>query len=289
MRNFTLGLFTLLFFSVASNAQLSCPTPGGMRANGINLNGSCFFFIQNAIPGSTVFIYNESGTVLNTNGTPASAVANTHGEVVVPFPCNQVPITSVLSILPNGQYCNIVSITNPVILPVKFSSFTSKLVSQGVLLQWSTSYELNNERYVIEKSTDGRNYAAIGETEGGENGLLTQLFNFTDASYTSGNIAYYRIRQVDIDGSSTYSKVVYVNTSRSAGQLKIFPNPFVNEIQLTGLSAADLNKGNVKLFNVAGQQINYEIVGTNAIRVDNAPAGVYVLSVNGMSYKLIKN
>jgi len=288
MRNFTLGLFTVLFFSVAANAQLACPRPSGMRANGFTLGGNCFFFVQFTIPNSTVFLYNDNGTVLNSNGTPVSGVSNSEGNITLQIPCNAAPIVAVLSILPNGQYCDIATITNPITLPVKFSSFTSKLVTGGVLLQWSTSYELNNEKYVVEKSTDGRTYTALGEVEGGENGLLDQHFSFTDRTFSQGSVAYYRIRQVDIDGASAYSKVVYVNTSKTAANLRIFPNPFVNEVQLTGLNSADLNKGNVKLFNVAGVQINYEISGTNAIRV-NAPSGVYILTVNGQSYKLIKN
>lgn len=281
MRNFTLGFFALLA-SVAVSAQ-NCPKPQGMVATGFNLNGNCFMFVISAIPNSNVTIFSD------VNGLIGTGTADANGEVVIPYTCASGPVTSVLSLLPNGNYCNVVTISNPITLPVKWSSFNTKVVPQGVLLSWATSYEFNNEKYFIEKSTDGRNYKVIGELAGSENGVANRAYSFTDGSYTSGAIAYYRIRQVDLDKAFTYSKVVYVNTSKNAGPVKIFPNPFVNEIQLTGISSAEINRGNVKLYSVAGTQVNYEISGSNAIRINDAPAGVYLLMVSGKTFKLLKN
>ena len=281
MRNFTLGFF-LLLTSFAASSQ-NCPTPNGMIATGLKLENNCFMYVINAIPQSNVYIFSSA------HGQLGTGVADAQGRVLISYNCASGPVSSVLSLLANGDYCDVATISQPITLPVKWSSFNTKIVTAGVQLSWSTSYEFNNEKFFIEKSTDGRNYEVVGEVAGAGNALETQTYAFTDGTYTTGSIAYYRIRQVDIDKSNSYSKVAYVNTSKNAGVVKIFPNPFVNEIQLTGISAADLKKANVQLFTVAGTQVKYEISGSNAIRINDAPSGVYILTVNGKSYKLLKN
>ncbi|RYY63058.1 MAG: T9SS type A sorting domain-containing protein [Chitinophagaceae bacterium] len=281
MRNFTLGLISLLS-TIAASAQ-TCPTTNGMIATGFSPDGNCFMFVQNAIPNSTVYLFS------NTTGLIAQGPANAQGNATITYNCASGPVNNILSRLPSGEYCDKFLITQQAVLPVKWSSFTTRVVTGGVQLNWSTSYEFNNEKYFVEKSSDGVNYKVVGELESGGDALETTRYQYTDGSYSVGTVAYYRIRQVDIDRSATYSKVVYVNTSKSSGPVKIFPNPFVNEIQLTGLNSAEITKGNVKVFTIAGTQVNYEISGSNAIRINDAPAGVYILSVNGNSYKLLKN
>ena len=161
------------------------------------------------------------------------------------------------------------------------------------MLKWATSYEFNNAKYVIEKSATGANgsYLPVGEVAASTSELASKSYSYTDVTFRSGDAAYYRLKQVDIDGTSTYSKVVYVNGSKSGSvKIKVFPNPFVSEVQLVGISAADLNKNNVRLFNSTGAQVNFSISGSNAIQVDeHAPAGVYILKVKDAAYKLIKN
>lgn len=281
MRNFTLGLIAL-FSTIAASAQ-NCPTSNGMVGTGFAPGGNCFMFVQNAIPNSEVYLFN------NTTGLIAQGTANAQGNATINYVCANGPVSNILSRLPSGEYCDKFIISQQAVLPVKWSSFTTRVVPQGVQLNWSTSYEFNNEKYFVEKSSDGQNYKVVGEVAAGGDALETTSYQFIDGTYSTGTVAYYRIRQVDIDRSTTYSKVVYVNTSKSTGAVKIFPNPFVNEIQLTGINSADLNKGTVQLFTIAGTRVNYEISGSNAIRINNAPAGVYILTVNGKSYKLLKN
>ncbi len=282
MRIFTLALLAVVFSVQSARAQ--CTTPGGMIATSLTLNGNCFMYVQNAIPFSSVSIYSN-------NGYAGQSFANGTGFAYVSYSCASNPIVSVLSISLDGDsICNVATISTPIPLPVKFSAFTSKIVAQGVLLKWSTSYELNNEKYIIEKSTNGSTYQAIGQVASGDNSIEVKDYQFIDASFQAGQSAYYRIRQVDIDQTTTFSKVVYVNDGKTSGPIKVFPNPFANEIQISGIRSADLNKGNVRLFNLAGAAVNYTISGSNAIRVDsNIPAGVYVLMVNGQSYKISKN
>jgi hypothetical protein len=289
MRNFTLTFLFCAFlsaFSISSSAQ--CPNASGMVATPLSGGTNCFMYVQFALPNSNVSLYNGAGTFLGQGNADAA------GRAVVLYPCASGPVTGVLSIvLATGVSCSVVNIANPATLPVKLTGFNGTITPQGALLKWATSYEFNNAKYVIEKSATGANgsYQPVGEVAASTSELASKNYSYTDASFKSGDAAFYRLKQVDIDGTSTYSKVVYVNSSKTGGvKLKVFPNPFVSEVQLVGISAADLNKNNVRLFNSTGAQVQFKISGSNAIQVDeNAPSGVYILKVKDAAYKLIKN
>jgi Secretion system C-terminal sorting domain len=289
MRNFTLvflSLFALLTISTQSQAQ--CPRPAGMTAAVLNGGGTnCFVFVQFAIPNSNVSIFNAGGFV-------AQGAANAMGTAFIVFPCTSGPITGVLSVvLPAGSpSCTTVSISAPITLPVKLTSFTGKITPQGTELKWSTSYELNNSKYIVEKSADARTYSPVGEVAASESTLEVKDYSFTDGTFKASDIAYYRLKQVDIDGHFTYSKVIYVNDSKSGAGLKVslFPNPFTNEIQIAGISSADVNTSNVRLYSAFGAQLKFELSGSNAIKVDpSLPTGMYIIKIKEKAYKIFKN
>ncbi|MCG2617089.1 T9SS type A sorting domain-containing protein [Terrimonas sp. NA20] len=287
MRIFTLGLLSVLFFTVASvNANAQCTRPQGMTAQPYKLQGLCYIYIQFAIPNSNVSIANVDGYV-------AQGTAGPNGAVTIPYDCAKAPITGVQSLTVGGQICTQVQFAQEVILPVKFESITVEVAAAGgALLKWSTSFEFNNAKYIVEKSADGRSYSAVGEVAGAVNSIELNKYSFTDASYKAGDVSFYRLKQVDFDGTTSFSKVVYINSSAKAGQsVRVAPNPFLNEdIQLIGVKAADMNKNNIRVFNLAGKQLSFEISGSNAIRLDpSLPKGVYFVNIGGASHKLLKN
>lgn len=285
MRNFTQILFSLLAVTVlTTSAKSQCATPQGMTATPLTFDGNCYMYIQFALPNSNVSIYNANGFVGQTT-------ANPQGIAAIAYDCAVAPITGVLS-LSNGQICDDVTISTPATLPVKYTYFRSELIAGGVELKWATSYEFNNQKFVIEKSYDGRNYAEIGSIAGSEYSVSEKAYSFVDPTYQRGTSAYYRIRQVDIDGRFEYSKVVFVD-SRSSGtdKVKLFPNPITgNEpVQISGVNTADLNKGNIRVFNVTGNAVGFKMAGSNAIQIDeNAPTGVYIIRILDQSYRLLK-
>ena len=289
MRIFTLSFLASAFLTLASlSSKAQCFIPDGMTAQPLVYQGKCYLHVQFAWPFSNVSIYNQHHFV-------GQLAADANGTATFEYDCSEGPITSVISITPgaNTKLCNQVQFAQQVILPVKFESFTAELNSGGALLKWSTSYEFNNAKYIVEKSTDGRSFAVVGEVAGAENSVELNRYTFTDAGFKAGDVAFYRLKQVDFDGSSAFSKIAYINTSRekSTTNVRIAPNPFFNEdIQLVGLSASEINKNNIRVFNMAGKQLSFEITGSNAIRLDPAlPKGVYFITISGNSYKLLKN
>jgi hypothetical protein len=105
------------------------------------------------------------------------------------------------------------------VLPVSFIGFEGKRSAGGVALTWKVGLEENAKRYEVEKSLDGQNYFPIGFVPVA--GLAAYLF--VDAMLPQ--VAYYRIKGVDIDGKFTYSTVAYFKNGSSSGELKAFPMP----------------------------------------------------------------
>jgi hypothetical protein len=113
-------------------------------------------------------------------------------------------------------------------LPVNWLSFTGK--SKNALenyLQWSTASEINNDHFVVERSTDMTNFAAIQKVKSLGNSSKTQSYSFTDKLKESATRnMYYRIKQVDLDGKSAYSNVVTIKQFIQATRDVTISNPF---------------------------------------------------------------
>lgn len=109
-------------------------------------------------------------------------------------------------------------------LPVTFVSLSTTSTTDGVLVEWATAMEENNDFFTIERSVDGINFEAIGQTSGAGNSRELIHYTFADTDPLSG-VTYYRIRQTDFDGQYDYSNVTFVST---AVEMSLFPNPAIS-------------------------------------------------------------
>jgi hypothetical protein len=280
----------LAFYAITlQSIHAQCPTPGGMIGVPLSLNGSCFINVQFAIPNSNVSIYNAGGFI-------AQGVANGTGNAVIPYPCGSNPVTSILSILtgPVPQICNTSTITNPVSLPVKLISFSATLSPQKkVMLKWETSLELNNESYAVVRSSDGVHYSSIGVLNSNGNGLGNRIYTLEDISFAPGTSAYYRLKQTDFDGQSSYSKIIYISDKTSAVQnYSLFPNPVrlsATAVQIKGIAASEVTYSNIRIADLTGRTVTYKITGANSIELNpSAPAGIYLVRIRDKTIKLIR-
>jgi hypothetical protein len=116
-------------------------------------------------------------------------------------------------------------------LPVEFLSFNAEQERDRVKLRWSTASETGNERFEIERGTDGIMFKTIEKVEGAGNynGLLS--YTFFDEQPIVGN-AYYRLKQVDVNGAFMFSKKVAVNFVKKEDQVTIIPNPVKGEMHV---------------------------------------------------------
>jgi len=108
-------------------------------------------------------------------------------------------------------------------LPVELLNFDAVIQGENVLTTWTTASEINNNYFVIERSQDGINFEAVGTKLGSGNSSVTLYYSFLDTKPLAG-LSYYRLRQVDFDGTNTNSDPVAVNFMDN-NILTVFPNP----------------------------------------------------------------
>ncbi len=94
--------------------------------------------------------------------------------------------------------------------PIVLTSFKGYADRDGVLLEWTTAAELHNDYMAVERSTDGQAFVELGRVAGAGTTTEEQTYSFRDAHPAVGT-NYYRLRQVDFDGTATYHKIIAVD------------------------------------------------------------------------------
>ena len=202
-----------------------------------------------------------------------------------------------------GYFANI---TMPAasILPVIYTSFDAVVNDKSVLLKWITAQELNNSHYEVERSFDMNRYSTIGLVLDGftVNGTgKSYQFKDNSAELQGRSVVYYRLKQVDVDGRATYSKVLAVRLQAKADiTMQVSPNPFIETLNLR-FASVENGTAQIRIINMMGQTMLSKqstiSKGYNNIQVDGLKglaAGMYVaqLIMNGTvidNQRVIKN
>jgi hypothetical protein len=130
--------------------------------------------------------------------------------------------------LSNGFYVgSINSVSSP--LPITLISFTAVLKTEGVRFNWSTSAEMNNDFFTIQKSKDETGWEDVLNVPGQGTSNITQFYSAYDQQPYTG-ISYYRLRQTDLDGKESYSLVVSVKSLEDISGISVYPNPVSNQL-----------------------------------------------------------
>lgn len=123
-----------------------------------------------------------------------------------------------------------------VIIPVELMSFKGSLINDKANLQWITATEINAKEFIVEKSTNAKEFAPIGAVAA-KGGNAKTTYDFGDSKLNE-DINYYRLKMMDNDGSFKYSNVVAIKLgSKNTKGLSVFPNPVSDNITLTHTAA----------------------------------------------------
>ncbi|MFK7923768.1 MAG: T9SS type A sorting domain-containing protein [Bacteroidia bacterium] len=176
--------------------------------------------------------------------------------------------------------------------PVEWLSFVAIWDNGEAQLDWATASEINSDFYVVERSFDGQSFEDIGELEASGNSSQTQNYQFRDAAVKDFQIwkVFYRLRQIDLDGSESYSNTVQLGINQNASVvLKAFPIPASDVINV---SFAIAKAGNIELniLNSLGQTIHTENLSFEAgpqslvLPIEKLAAGIYFIQLGNESY-----
>lgn len=170
---------------------------------------------------------------------------------------------------------------SPAALPVELINFTAKTADRGVNINWVTASEYNNSHFIVERSTNGKDFKSIDNING--HGTTTNIKHYSATDYSPAQgINYYRLTQVDYDGQTSYSKIItikYMNENNIPP--KVYPNPAINSVNISfsqSVSYANVKVGDMMGNILVNQPINNE---TTQIQVDlsTIQAGNYIVYV----------
>jgi hypothetical protein len=158
-------------------------------------------------------------------------------------------------------------------LPVRLLDFSGRKQTQGVELAWNTSSEENFKQFVVEHSSDGVNYVSAGTVLGKGNASSKAAYQFWHRQPVQG-ANYYRLRQVDRDGSFAYSKVVNVDWSGKL-MLSVYPNPAKDLLYVSGLQKGD----QIQIIDFSGKVLQTLSSAGESMNVNvrALPSGTYIL------------
>lgn len=165
-------------------------------------------------------------------------------------------------------------------LPVTLVSFTAKAEAGQNKLVWKTTEETNNKGFEIERSADARTFEKIGFVDGNGDTEDDKTYHFTDLNPLA--TTYYRLKQLDYDGKSDYSRVISVKGEGAI--LKIFPNPAQEHLIVSGIGQSQ----QLTIIDQNGHIVlKRQVADKEQVRIGKLASGIYTVKIGNQSRNLL--
>jgi PKD repeat protein len=177
------------------------------------------------------------------------------------------------------------------VVPVELTSLTVTSLNDEVELKWTTSTETNNQGFDIERMIMGGSYEQVGYVAGFGTTTEPKAYSFVDTKLESGNYTY-RLKQIDFDGTFSYSEEVNVEVEVPLEYAleQNYPNPF-NPSTTIKYSIAEDGLVNIAIFNMLGEEVatlvnTQQKAGRYEVNFDASglSSGVYVYRIEAANY-----
>jgi hypothetical protein len=158
-------------------------------------------------------------------------------------------------------------------LPVQMISFDAQLKDEAVQLTWQTASEKNSHDFVVERSSNGRDFETLITQNAAGNSLTLKNYSATDGNPLEG-ISYYRIREINNDGTFSLTDTREINFTRHAAVI-VSPNPCAGSFNVKGAEGLK-----IEVVDALGRLILSDVVSAgNAFSIKEPCAGIYFVRV----------
>ncbi len=291
-----------------SNAAVNSEFPSGISTRFerewkiTNTNFDDDFSLEIEWQSGTTVDLSHLRLLVDDNGDFSDATAYSSADGLT-FSIGSIIINGITtSMIPKGstKYITVASANILTTLPVDLTAFNAIKEKDYVILSWETMMELNNDYFLIEKSSDGTNWTTLAQVAGAGNSDLHTIYSQIDYDGCP-DLCYYRLTQIDFDGTSKVYKSIAINTQveKEALSIQVNPNPIGSEANIQFNAPSD-NMYNLRIISNTGQLIYSAkilgITGKNNFTYpcSTLPKGIYSFTIsnqNGTSVqkKVLKN
>lgn len=189
----------------------------------------------------------------------------------------------------NGDGCSTTSTSGGLLtisgcpLPIELNGFDGKQVENTVALKWTTESEKNNAYFEVQRSKDGIHFYPIGWRKGYGTTTEPKYYDFVDA-YPFAGINYYRLKQVDLDSTFEYHKIIAVpfNGKVKHNDIHIYPTEVKDQLVVAFDSAIN-QSATLQIVDITGRIVLHSTVSAGSIQeqfpVSNLPTGHYFVTL----------
>jgi Secretion system C-terminal sorting domain len=157
-------------------------------------------------------------------------------------------------------------------LPLQWGAVYAYREADDVKIDWTTRQEFDVNYFTVERSGDGRNWSVVVDHVKATNTLTEQYYSVTDNTPPS-SLLYYRVKQTDIDGKTTYSSVAIVAAANERGRLLLYPNPVHSVFYISNIPDGTISR--IHLYNNIGVLVRTWVTAQAYYDIHDVAAGIY--------------
>lgn len=247
-----------------------------------------------AIPNSSYnYIFSAVGT-LSRNPTPTGTLTTAHSigggnYNLTAFKDGDVSATSSFSLSASTDWAIVTIFVNSIgALPVSWKSFDVNRNDESVTAEWITASEINNDYFMLQKSSDGITFIDVSRIQGSGNKTTDTEYSTIDTSDPFSDV-YYRVKQVDFDGKTDYSEIKFLKSKKVTEEMLIYPTVASDHINIKLADANEQQNYICRILDSSGklsmeQNINGSELG-NAYQIDvqELAKGNYIVVLESLS------
>ncbi|NME70309.1 T9SS type A sorting domain-containing protein [Flammeovirga aprica] len=182
------------------------------------------------------------------------------------------------------KYLAIGAVDESTDLPVELISFDAYAEESQVRLEWATASEDNNKEFELQRSIDGENWSSLKVIDGAGNSNVRLDYEFIDKAPVLNQVSYYRLVQIDFDGTTTvFDPVQVYMEGEEVADVTVYPNPVqdgkVNVLLKSWKGDVEINLYTALGYKVLSDKWSYGDSQVKQLQLHKLPRGVYVLKL----------